>query len=108
MFNLIKTPIGRLRIAGFLEGVSLIVLVLIAMPMKYVFGKQVLVHAMGPVHSLLFCLFVFLTLSVSITHRWKFSKTTWKVLISCIIPFGTFYVDKFILSEMSHHLDDNL
>jgi integral membrane protein len=97
MLNLFKTPIGRLRIIGFLEGISLILLVFIAMPFKYLAGQPVLVKLIGPVHGLLFTLFVFMTLSVGVTYRWKFSEISWKVLLACIIPFGTFYIDKTIL-----------
>ncbi|WP_450091489.1 DUF3817 domain-containing protein [Paenimyroides ceti] len=32
--------------------------------------------------------------------QWKFSKTTWIVLIACIIPFGTFYIDRKILNKI--------
>ncbi|QRR01340.1 DUF3817 domain-containing protein [Dyadobacter sandarakinus] len=97
MFQLLKTPIGRLRIIGFFEGISLIVLMFIAVPLKYWGGQPALVKMIGPVHGLLFVLFVLTTLSVGVTCRWKFSETSWKVLLACIIPFGTFYVDKHIL-----------
>lgn len=97
MLNLFKTPIGRLRIIGFLEGISLILLVLIAVPFKYLGGQPMLVKLVGPVHGLLFTLFVLMTLSAGVTYRWKFSETSWKVLLACIIPFGTFYIDKTIL-----------
>ncbi|RZM27276.1 MAG: DUF3817 domain-containing protein [Pedobacter sp.] len=97
MIHLFKTPIGRLRITGFLEGISLVLLVFVAVPLKYFLHYPMLVKMLGPVHGLLFCLFVFLTLSVGISYRWSFSKTTWKVLLACMIPFGTFYIDKQIL-----------
>ncbi|MCF0072781.1 DUF3817 domain-containing protein [Dyadobacter sp. CY261] len=99
MFQLLKTPIGRLRILGFLEGISLIVLVFIAVPLKYWGGQPALVKLIGPIHGLLFTLFVLTTLSAGVTYRWKFSETSWKVLIACIVPFGTFYVDRYILAR---------
>lgn len=110
MLNLLKTPIGRLRIIGFLEGTSLLVLVFIAVPLKYIMHRPELVKLMGPIHGLLFCLFVFITFSVGVAYNWVFSKLTWKVLLACIIPFGTFYIDKYILIPQSvmHKGDDNL
>lgn len=95
-----KTAIGRLRLLGFLEGISLLVLMGIAVPYKYIYGNSALVKAIGPIHGVLFLLFVFNTISVGIQYKWKFSTTTWKVLLACIIPFGTFYVDRSILSRM--------
>jgi integral membrane protein len=102
MLQLFKTPIGRLRIIGFLEGISMIVLIFIAVPLKYWGHQPLLVKFMGPVHGLLFTMFVFTTLSVGIIYRWKFSETSWKVLLACIIPFGTFYIDKHILKPQGN------
>lgn len=98
MIHLLKTKIGRLRIIGMLEGISLLVLLFIAMPMKYYFGNPVATQAVGTVHGALFLLFIFNTLSVGVEHRWKFGTTTWKVLLACMIPFGTFYIDRKILA----------
>jgi integral membrane protein len=100
MFSLLTTKIGRLRLIGILEGISLLVLIGIAVPLKYVSHEPSLVKIMGPVHGLLFLMFVINTLSVGIDYHWKFSTTTWKVLIACLIPFGTFYIDRQILSKI--------
>lgn len=105
--KLLQHPIGRLRIVGFLEGISLLILISIAVPLKYWGHSPSLVKVMGPVHGSLFLLFIFNTLSAGITYTWKFSHTTWKVLIACIIPFGTFYIDKYILSPMEKELEKN-
>lgn len=94
-----KTQLQRLRIVGYLEGISLLILTCIAMPLKYWRGDPAWVKALGPVHGILFLLFVINTLSVAVEQRWKFSQTTWKVLIACVIPFGTFYIDKHILNK---------
>jgi len=99
MTNLLKTNIGRLRILGFLESLSLLVLVFIAVPLKYFFEDSSLVKTMGPIHGGLFLLFIFNTLSVGVEQRWKFSQITWKVLLACIVPFGTFYIDHKILAK---------
>lgn len=98
--QLLKTKTGRLRIIGFLEGISLLVLVFIAVPIKYIWHDPVLVKAMGPVHGALFLLFVFNALSVGVEQQWKFRETTYKVLLACIIPFGTFYIDHTLLRKI--------
>jgi len=100
MIQMFKTKLGRLRIIGLLEGISLLVLVFVAVPMKYIFGNAQGSQIMGPIHGALFLLFVFNTLSVGVEYGWKFRTTTWKVLIACIIPFGTFYIDRKILGKM--------
>jgi integral membrane protein len=98
MKQLLFTNIGRLRIIGFLEGISLLVLVFIAVPLKYAWHDPSVVRAMGPIHGALFLLFIVNTVSVGVEQKWQF-KTTCKVLLACIIPFGTFYIDRKILRE---------
>jgi len=101
MGNLFKTTIGRLRIIAYLEGISLLILVFIAVPLKYYFHNPSLTKSLGPIHGALFLLFIINTMSVGIELNWKFSKTTWKVILACFIPFGTFYIDKKILSKLN-------
>jgi len=100
MTSLLKTNIGRLRIIGFLEGLSLLALVFIGMPLKYYTHNPEFVKTLGPIHGTLFLLFIFNALSVSVDQDWKFKDTTWKVLLACMVPFGTFYVDHKILKEV--------
>lgn len=96
ILKLLRTKIGRLRIMGYLEGISLIILVFIAVPLKYGYGNETLTKMMGPIHGALFLLFLLNTFSAGIEQKWK-AKTTGMILASCFIPFGTFYVDyKFL------------
>ena len=101
MIDLLKTKIGRLRLFGLLEGISLIFLVFVAVPLKHIYANPSLVKTIGPVHGILFILFVLNTLSTAIEYKWQFKNITWKVLLSCLIPFGTFYVDRKILSKFN-------
>ena len=101
MQSLFKTSVGRLRLIGYLEGISLLLLIFVAVPLKYIKDDPGFVKMLGPVHGALFLLFLFNALSVGVEQRWKFSETTWKVILACFIPFGTFYIDKKILSKLS-------
>lgn len=101
MKNLITTNVGRLRIIGFLEGLSLLILVFIAVPLKYYFGYPKATQTLGSLHGALFLLFIFNTLSVGVEQKWNFKHTTWKVLLACMVPFGTFYIDYKILSKIN-------
>lgn len=100
MIHLFNSKVGRLRIIGFLEGISLLALVFIAVPMKYYFGNPSMSKTLGPMHGAIFLLFLFNTLSVGVEQNWKFKTTTWKVLLACFVPFGTFYIDAKILSKL--------
>lgn len=95
-----NSTIGRLRLLAFLEGVSLLILVFICVPVKYMLGDPVYVQAVGPVHGILFILFVINAFGVGTEYGWNFKTTTWKVLLASFIPFGTFYIDAKILKQM--------
>ena len=79
----------------------MLALVGVAVPLKYILGDPYWVKVIGPVHGLLFLLFVINTLSVGVEYGWKFGTTTWKVLVACVVPFGTFYIDRKILAPMN-------
>jgi integral membrane protein len=90
--------IGRLRMAGIAEGISFILLLFIAMPVKYLAGNPTLVWYMGWVHGLLFMLYILALIAVKINLEWKFKKTAIAFLAS-LIPFGTFILDKSLRKE---------
>lgn len=97
MKDLFTSSLGRLRIAGFLEGASLLLLLFVAVPFKYLAGHPQPVQVLGPVHGALFTWFVINTLYVAVEQGWRFKTTTWKVLLACMLPFGTFYIDWYLL-----------
>lgn len=100
MNYLLKSKIGRLRIIGFLEGLSFLALVFVAVPLKYYDNNPYLTEIIGPIHGALFLLFIMNTFSVGYELNWKFKTTTWKIILAGFIPFGTFYIDKTILSKL--------
>jgi len=100
MNSFLSSNIGRLRLLAVLEGSSLLVLVFVSVPLKYMYGITQLSAVLGPIHGILFLLFVFNTVSVGTEYGWKFKQTTWKVLLACTIPFGTFYIDRKILKPI--------
>jgi integral membrane protein len=100
MKKYMTTSIGRLRLLAFLEGVSLLLLVLIAVPVKYGFNNPFLVKLIGPIHGVLFLFFVYFTWQVSQALHWKFWESTWKVLLASFIPFCTFYIDHKMLRHL--------
>lgn len=100
MKKYISTSIGFLRLIAFLEGVSFLALLFIAMPIKYVLGNDAWVKIVGQAHGLLFVLLIVITFFVGYEKQWKLNGITLKVLVSSLIPFGTFYVDYKILSKV--------
>jgi integral membrane protein len=88
-----KNSISVLRLLAFLEGVSFIFLLGIAMPLKYYYDKPNAVKIVGMAHGILFVLYVINLFLVHTKYNWGIGKTT-GAFIASLIPFGTFYADK--------------
>ena len=84
------------RITAFLEGLSYILLLFVAVPIKYQMGDATYVQMLGMPHGLLFMAYVFIAIYLKPQYDWN-TKTFFLVLAASIIPFGTFYVDRKVL-----------
>lgn len=81
-----------LRITGFLEGLSNVVLFCIAMPVKYGLGIKEAVKYPGWVHGLLFILFMVAIVRMRLLANWSLKQVGIAFLAS-LVPFGTFWAD---------------
>lgn len=93
-----KTNLGLLRIIGLLEGVSFLALLLIAMPLKYIFNIPDFIYSTGMAHGILFGLYGFFVIIVSQQMKWK-KITIFYALFASVVPFGTFIADKKIFRQ---------
>ncbi|MFS4481872.1 DUF3817 domain-containing protein [Hyunsoonleella sp. 2307UL5-6] len=85
--------INIFRIVALLEGVSYILLLFIATPVKYLSGDAQYVKLLGMPHGLLFVAYIAIAIVIKPTLKWD-NKTLGIVLLAAIIPFGTFYIDR--------------
>jgi integral membrane protein len=90
--NLLTTTIGRLRVVGFLEGVSFLVLLGIAMPLKYVWEEPQAVRVVGMAHGVLFIAYVAAAVQAWLAYDWSWKRAA-LVVAASLVPFGTFYAD---------------
>jgi len=87
-----------LRKAGIAEGISFLVLLGIAMPMKYLLNQPMAVTIVGWAHGVLFVAFLFLAWEIK-TDRNKSMKWFATAFIASIVPAGTFFFDKKLKEE---------
>ncbi len=87
------------RITAFLEGISYILLLFVATPIKYFGDDPQYVKMLGMPHGLLFVAYVALAIFLRSTYKWD-TKTFLIILVGSLIPFGTFYVDKKYLKPL--------
>lgn len=88
-----KKPYPLFRKIAFVEGVSFLVLLFVAMPLKYWGGMPKAVTIVGSVHGALFVAFAVIAYIVKEQYNKSFAWG-FKVFIASIIPFGTFYMEK--------------
>lgn len=81
------------RITALLEGLSYILLLFVAVPVKYQLGDPTYVKLLGMPHGILFVAYVGFAFYLKMEQNWSL-KTLAVVLLGSILPFGTFYVDK--------------
>jgi len=94
---MLNTPVNRLRWIGILEGLSYLILLLVAMPLKYLAGLPLAVQIVGSIHGGLFILFVLSVLEVTIRRPWWSPKFWAFAVLAAFLPFGTFVFDRWLL-----------
>ncbi|WP_100615778.1 DUF3817 domain-containing protein [Confluentibacter citreus] len=97
MFSLLNI----FRVVAFLEGVSYILLLFIATPIKHFGGDEQYVKLLGMPHGLLFVTYIVLAIMLKNELKWT-PKQFAIVLVASIIPFGTFYVERAYLRRVNN------
>ena len=87
-----KKTYNWFRKIALAEGVSFLVLLLVAMPLKYMANWPTGVTIVGGIHGLLFVAFIIMAWEVKREHK-KDWPWLFKSFIASILPFGTFWMD---------------
>ncbi len=93
MSNTNVSAVNRLRVVGLLEGVSFLVLLGVAMPLKYLAGIPEMVRIVGWTHGLLFMAFLAAVADVARRMCWSYEQVAGAVA-AALLPFGTFVLDR--------------
>ena len=82
------------------EGVSFLLLLGVAMPLKYAAGFPIAVSITGMVHGLLFIAYVVLALDGWRRQRWSIKRVAW-VLVMSVLPTGAFFAERSVRAELA-------
>ncbi|AFL85189.1 integral membrane protein [Belliella baltica DSM 15883] len=88
-----KKWLKRFRVISIVEGLSFLLLLFIAMPLKYIFDMPLAVKYVGWAHGLLFIIYIYVIFPTAKKLDWNFSKTLFGLLAS-VLPFGPFIFDR--------------
>lgn len=95
------TPLGRVRILGLIEGWSFVVLLFVAMPLKYFAGQPAAVSIVGMAHGVLFLALCAAALQAQVEDdTWTFKRTA-LVVLGALLPFGPFVVERRVLAPVA-------
>lgn len=97
---MLKSAIGRLRIISLVEAASYLILLFIAMPMKYIGGNPIPVKIVGMAHGLLFCLFCIALLDAMLAKKWPL-KPPFLIFMASLVPFAPLWVEKWLKKQES-------
>ena len=95
MLMLPSQPLSRLRFLGLLEGCTLLILVVIAVPLRHLAGFPIATRIMGPIHGLVFILYLVALIDCISGGAWT-PREIARGAVACLIPFGTFLNDGLI------------
>lgn len=92
MFN----PLTQFRIVALAEGISFLVLLGIAMPLKYLAGQPEAVRIVGSIHGGLFLLYIIAVFRAAFYGKWPIRWIA-EALVASLMPFGPFVFDRKVL-----------
>ena len=87
-----------LRVVGFIEGISYLVLLGICMPLKYVWDYPEPTRPVGMAHGILFVAYIIWVVLVGAEKKWDLKTYFW-AFIASLLPFGTFVADAKIFKK---------
>lgn len=93
MIMTLENKVRIFRWISILEGVSFLLLLFIAMPLKYIWEMPQMVQSVGMYHGVLFIVYILGALYLARPLNWNF-RTLAVVCFGSVLPFGPFYVEK--------------
>lgn len=94
----LRTNVGRVRICGTLEGISFVLLMAVAMPLKYLAGIPAAVKWTGWIHGILFIVYCMTILMALTAGRISFRRSV-VAFIASLVPFGPFLLDRRLAAD---------
>ena len=95
-----KNALAQLRIASLAEGCSWLLLLFVAMPLKYFAGEPVWVRIVGSIHGALFVILCLLLVRAWIARSWPITRAA-LCFVSALVPFGAFFLERMLKREQS-------
>ena len=87
----------RYRVVAYIVGVLLLVLVGVAMPLKYLGDRPEMVAVVGPIHGFVYMVYLVVAFDLSVRAKWTFTRTL-VILLAGTIPVMSFVAERKVTS----------
>lgn len=94
------SELKKFRLINKIEGISFIILLFIAMPLKYMFGYPIATKIIGMLHGVLVFAFLYQIMEAKKEAGLSWKEVGFYTLLS-LVPFGSFYTDKLLAKKMT-------
>jgi integral membrane protein len=94
------SQLRQFRVVAYLEGISYLLLLGVAMPLKYLADLPLAVRIMGSLHGALFVAFAVTLARAAGAQRWPVARAAW-MFASSLVPLGMLVLDRALRSELS-------
>ena len=94
------SELKKFKLVNKIEGISFLILLFIAMPMKYSFGYPMATKIVGMTHGILVFAFIYQIIEAKNEDGFSLKETAFYSILS-LIPFGSFYTDKLLAKKIT-------
>ena len=95
----VPQALTRYRVMAYVVGVMLLVLVCVAMPLKYAGGIPEVSAVVSPVHGFLYIVYLVAAFDLALKSRWT-AKGTVLVLLAGVVPFLSFWAERRVTARV--------
>ncbi len=93
----------RYRVMAYIVGVGLLILVLVGVPLQYAAGQLAVVHVVGPLHGILYI--VYLVAALDLARRARFTLLQMAAMVGAgFLPFLAFFIERRVTRRVEGEL----
>ena len=99
-----EAALKRFRVMAYVVGVLLLILVFVAVPLRYIADEPLLVSIVGPIHGFLYMVYLVTAFDLAVRARWPFVRTV-LVLLAGTVPVMSFVAERKVTAAVRERVD---
>jgi integral membrane protein len=95
----LRGVLTRYRVMSYVVGVMLLILVLVAVPLRYAAGVPEVSKVVSPIHGFLYIVYLVAAFDLALKARWT-AKGTVLLLLAGVVPFLSFWAERRVSARV--------